>query len=204
MDKIGVIDTGLSNFGSWKNILLRFDRKAEIISESSQINNYSKIILPGVGKFDSAMRFLNKNRITEDLISFIKNENIIILGVCLGMQLLCKKSEEGVLPGLGLIDGNVKHLGNINDQKLRYPHMGWNKISAKRDNLLIPKGYEYKFYFVHNYYVELNDESLQIAQCSYVNNFCAAFNKNNIYGVQFHPERSHRYGLDFIERFINI
>tara|TARA_Y100000589_G_C27184217_1_gene642038 strand:+ start:2665 stop:3279 length:615 start_codon:yes stop_codon:yes gene_type:complete len=204
MDKIGLIDTGLSNFGSWRNILLRFDRKAEIISESNQLSNYTKIILPGVGKFDSAMRFLNKNKFSEDLISFIKNENIIILGVCLGMQLLCKKSEEGELPGLGLIDANVKHLGNINNQKLRYPHMGWNKISANRDNPLIPKGQDYKFYFVHSYYVELNDDSLQIAQCSYVNNFCAAFNNNNIYGVQFHPERSHRYGLNLIERFINI
>ena len=203
MDKIGLIDTGLSNFGSWKNILLRFDRKAEIISESNQLSNYSKIILPGVGKFDSAMSFLNKNKLAEDLISFIKNENIIILGVCLGMQLLCKTSEEGELPGLGLIDANVKHLENINNQKLRYPHMGWNKILANRDNLLIPKGQDYKFYFVHSYYVELNDDSLQIAQCSYENNFCAAFKKNNIYGVQFHPERSHRYGLNLIERFIN-
>ena len=204
MERIGVIDTGLSNFGSLKNILLRFDRKAEIISESNQLSDYSKIILPGVGKFDSAMAFLNKNKFAEDLISYIKNENIIILGVCLGMQLLCKTSDEGKLPGLGLIDANVKHLENINNQKLRYPHMGWNKVSATKDNLLIPLGNNYKFYFVHSYYVELNDESLQIAKCSYVNKFCAAFNKNNIYGVQFHPERSHRYGLNLIEKFINI
>lgn len=204
MERIGVIDTGLSNFGSLKNILLRFDRKAEIISESNQLSDYSKIILPGVGKFDSAMAFLNKNKFAEDLISYIKNENIIILGVCLGMQLLCKTSDEGRLPGLGLIDANVKHLENINNQKLRYPHMGWNKVSATKDNLLIPLGNNYKFYFVHSYYVELKDESLQIAKCSYVNKFCAAFNKNNIYGVQFHPERSHRYGLNLIEKFINI
>ena len=204
MKRIGVIDTGLSNFGSLKNILLRFDRKAEIISESNQLSDYCKIILPGVGKFDSAMSFLNKNKFAEDLISYIKNENIIILGVCLGMQLLCKASDEGKLPGLGLIDANVRHLENINNQKLRYPHMGWNKVSASRDNLLIPPGNDYKFYFVHSYYVELNDESLQIAKCCYANNFCAAFNKNNIYGVQFHPERSHRYGLNLIENFINI
>ena len=204
MDKIGLIDTGLSNFGSWKNILLRFDRKAEIISETNQLKEYSKIILPGVGKFDSAMEFLNKKKIVEDLKSYIINEKIIILGVCLGMQLLCKKSEEGNLPGLGLIDANVKHMKKLNDNKLRYPHMGWNKISVIKDNSIIPRGHDYKFYFVHSYYVELNDESLEIASCSYENNFCAAFKKNNIYGVQFHPERSHRYGLNLIERFINI
>ena len=108
------------------------------------------------------------------------------------------------MPGLGLIDANVKHLKKLNDNKLRYPHMGWNKISVIKDNSIIPKGHDYKFYFVHSYYVELNDESLEIASCSYENNFCAAFKKNNIYGVQFHPERSHRYGLNLIERFINI
>ena len=88
MEKIGIIDTGLSNFGSLKNILLRFDRKAEIITESNQLNEYSKIILPGVGKFDAAMEFLNKNKIVDDLKSFMINENNTILGICLGMQFM--------------------------------------------------------------------------------------------------------------------
>ena len=204
MEKIGIIDTGASNFGSLKNILLRFDRRSEIISESNQLSKYSKIILPGIGKFDSAIQYLNKNNLAEDLKAFIRSEHAIILGVCLGMQLLCKASDEGKLPGLGLIDADVKHLEKLNNQKLRYPHIGWNKISITKENILIPPGDDYKFYFVHSYYVELNNQSLKIANCSYQNNFCAAYNKKNIYGVQFHPERSHRYGLKLFENFINI
>lgn len=204
MEKIGIIDTGSSNFGSLRNILLRFDRKAEIITEPKQLKDHYKIILPGVGKFDSSMAYLNKNKLAENLTNHLQNSNVIILGICLGMQLLCKKSEEGELPGLGIIDAEVKHLKNLNDKKLNYPHMGWNKVSINEENILMPKGSNYKFYFVHSYYVEPNDQSIQSATCSYEKSFCAAFENNNVYGVQFHPERSHRYGLRLIERFINI
>lgn len=204
MKKIGVINTGLSNFGSIKNVLSRFGFSAEIIYKSSQLKSYSKFILPGIGKFDAAMKVLNNNSFSLHLKEYINNNDSYILGICLGMHLLCNKSSEGSLPGLALIDEEVVSLESIANAKLIYPHMGWNKVLIKKENKILSYKKDYKFYFVHSYCVQPKDKSLQLATFEYGGTFCAALQKENIYAVQFHPERSHRFGLELIENFLNL
>ncbi len=160
--------------------------------------------MPGIGKFDAAMKILNKGSFARDLKNYVVSGDVYILGICLGMQLLCKKSDEGNLQGLNLIDAEVKHLETLSSAKLRYPHMGWNQVNIEKENKLLGLNKEYRFYFVHSYFVKPNDDSINMASCNYGGLFCAAFQKENIYGVQFHPERSHRFGLELIKNFLNL
>lgn len=202
MKKIGIINTGISNFGSIEKVLFRFGYEGINITKSEQLNKFGKIILPGVGKFDSAMKYLNKDSFASKLRSHIIEKNVYVLGICLGMHLLCRKSEEGNLPGLNLIDADVLHLNRLSNDKLIYPHMGWNKLNIKKENKIIPFGEEYRFYFVHSFFVQPDDKEIEIGSCCYGDDFCAAFQKKNIFAVQFHPERSHKFGLRLIEKFL--
>ena len=202
MKKIGIINTGISNFGSIQKVLFRFGYEGINITKSDQLKKYNKLILPGVGKFDSAMKYLNKDSFASKLRSHIVENNIYVLGICLGMHLLCRKSEEGNLPGLNLIDADVIHLNKLSKEKLIYPHMGWNKLTITKENQIIPIGEEYRFYFLHSFYVEPESRDIEIASCFYGKKFCAAFQKKNIFAVQFHPERSHKFGLELIEKFL--
>ena len=204
MKKVGLIDTGIANFGSINSVLSRFGYRGERILNASQLDDYSKLILPGVGKFDAAMQVLNKGSFSDDLKKYLDSGDVNILGICLGMQLMCNKSEEGKLTGLKLIDADVVNMKTISAKKLRYPHMGWNHINIEKENKILNFNKEYRFYFVHSYCVKPKDKTIQIASCNYGDLFCAAFQKNNIYGVQFHPERSHKFGLELFENFLNL
>jgi glutamine amidotransferase len=127
------------------------------------------------------------------------------MGICLGMQLLCKHSEEGDVEGLGLVDATVKKFDFPNQPSLKVPHMGWNTLRTTRENPLLPMDdEERRFYFVHSYKVVPNNPSISIGQCDYGGEFCAAFQQGNVFGVQFHPEKSHRFGMALMQRCVEL
>jgi len=207
-----VIDYGMGNLGSVKNMLKAVGASAVISSDKNEIKNATKILLPGVGAFDSAM----KNLIDLDLIDILKekaySDATPIMGICLGMQVLTKGSEEGELGGLGFIDAYARKFDFTHlECNLPVPHMGWNKAYLKKESKLLQEGAEsYKdggrmgerFYFVHSYAVSCKDEKDILSTSNYGYEFVSSFEKDNIIGCQFHPEKSHKFGMKLFKNFV--
>lgn len=204
---IGIIDYGVCNVGSVQNMFHRSGILAEICNESKNLNKFSKIVLPGVGHFGRAMDNLRNYDWIEPLSDFVRNEKKPLLGICLGMQLLCSHSEEGDCEGLGLIKGKVTRFDQASfDDNLRIPHMGWAEVYADAPHPLIldDQTDRSRFYFVHSLHVQDPDETTDfdaILRCSYGYSFVAALAKDNLIGVQFHPEKSHKFGVELLRRF---
>ena len=200
---ITIVDYGLGNLGSIKNMFDYIGVEAEITNHLDKINLAKKIILPGVGKFDTAMSRINQNGLRNLLDYKALKEEVPILGICLGMQLLTNQSEEGSLMGLGWIDASVKKFQSSKD--LKVPHMGWNNVEPSCSNSLINNlTEESRFYFVHSYYVKTNNIKNSLFKTFYGHNFDSGIFNKNIYGVQFHPEKSHKFGMKFLEQFAKI
>ncbi len=197
---ITIADAGLGNFASVANMLNFLEIDVEIRKSPRNVKTISHLILPGVGSFDTGMELLHSSG-WEAAIKNLSPETKI-LGICLGMQLLTEGSEEGVRPGLGLIAGNCKRF----DSKLGpVPQIGWNEIFVTQDNKIIPKdSNEIRFYFSNSYYVELTNPDAVLATASYTNTYCAAFGFGNIFGFQFHPEKSHQFGMKALENFAKL
>ena len=202
---ISIIDYGISNLGSIRNMLRKIGVGSEVISRPEEVLNARKIILPGVGAFDNGVEALNKLGLI-DPIKEVAKKNIPILGICLGMQLLGNKSEEGILEGIGLIPGtSIKFNFKELDRKFRIPHMGWNYIlPSKKNPLLTGLDQKSRFYFVHSFHFIPNDNDHVLANTSYGFNFVSIVSKKNIYGTQFHPEKSHKYGIQLLTSFSKI
>jgi imidazole glycerol-phosphate synthase subunit HisH len=202
---ITIIDYGMGNHGSVSNMLKKVGAFAKISSDPEEILKAEKLLLPGVGSFDAAMSRINDSGLSGVLNKLVLEKKIPILGICLGMQLLMEGSEEGKLDGLGWIKGSAYHFKGRIPLSLKVPHMGWNDISVTNQNLLT-KGYagEIRFYFVHSYFVKVENPANSMMNCNYGLEFNAAVHKNNIYGVQFHPEKSHRFGMQFLKNFTDI
>ena len=201
---IQIIDYGLGNTGSIYNMLKKIGVKSEIVDNPVKLNDGSKYILPGVGSFDNGMKLLKNNNWIEKLNELIILKKNPILGICLGMQLMTKSSEEGIIPGLSWIDADVKKF-SFKDNNLKIPHMGWNNINPIKNNKLFYElNNQSRFYHVHSYYVLLNDSSNEIASTNYSKEFTSSFQKDNIFGVQFHPEKSHKYGMQLLSNFSKI
>jgi glutamine amidotransferase len=199
---IYIIDYGLGNLGSIQNMIKRVGGESKIIDNPNLLMNPTKIILPGVGAFDTGMKKLNENNWLSVLNNEVLVNKIPVLGICLGMQLMTNSSEEGNLKGLGWIDANVKKF--IFDSNLyKIPHMGWNRVKVAKDSYLFDSTETHKFYFVHSYYVETNNPSDNLLYSNYGNEFVSAFQKDNIIGLQFHPEKSHKFGINLFNKFIN-
>jgi glutamine amidotransferase len=163
-----------------------------------------KIILAGVGAFDYGMTSIN-SMWREELENAVLVRRIPILGICLGMQLMCKSSEEGHLPGLGWIDAKVRRFSWSSNLNLKLPHMGWNTVKIVKSNPLLEIGNdEQRFYFVHSYHVVCNNPRDVLATAHYGYDFTAAINHENIFGVQFHPEKSHRFGIQLVSNFLRL
>jgi imidazole glycerol-phosphate synthase subunit HisH len=203
---ITIIDYNMGNVASIENILKRIGADAKITSDPSEISNAEKIILPGVGSFDYGMRNINNLRITEVLEEKVLKGNTPLLGICLGMQLLTEDSEEGSLKGLGFIKAHtIKFKSEHNGEKLIIPHMGWDYIYPKSDTVLFKNSLDnMRFYFVHSYYVECENEENILATTVYGNKFASVIGKGNIMGVQFHPEKSHKYGMNLLRNFVEM
>ena len=207
MSKIIIVDYGAGNLKSIQNMLKKLGFDAEISNNCKEIEMADKIILPGVGSFLTAMNSINELNLKGALDFAVLERKIPIMGICLGMQLMCSQSEEGgqLTKGLNWVKANVKRLPvAIDDEKLKIPHIGWTEINDKQKSELFIKNGSNKFYFVHAYYVDLIDQNDLLTSSNYGIDFCSSFQKGNILGVQFHPEKSHKYGLHLFEKFLSI
>lgn len=200
-ETIGIVDCGLGNVASIRRMFEAVDHDADIISDPAHIERCGKLVLPGVGAFDAGMKLLGQGGWIEPL-NRAKQGGKPILGICLGMQLLCRGSEEGECAGLGWIDADVHKLDIAGDDRLKLPHMGWSVTETSRDNALLPADdEERRFYYVHKYAVVCDRDEDVLATATYGQPFIAAIHHGNIYGVQFHPEKSHRFGKELLGRF---
>jgi imidazole glycerol-phosphate synthase subunit HisH len=202
---IVIVNYGLGNLGSIFNMFKKLKVECKISSDPDEIVKAQKILLPGVGAFDNAMKKIEDLNLKEILISKALIEKVPFLGICLGMQILTDSSEEGEMPGFGWIKGKTKKFIFDKNSILKVPHMGWNTITITRESPLsknLPD--EPKFYFVHSYYVCLDDENNSMFKTNHGLTFDSAIQKDNIFGAQFHPEKSHKYGMKFLENFASI
>lgn len=201
-----IIDYGVGNIGSIANMLKRLGVPAVITADPAALLKAERIILCGVGAFDDGMQKLQQLGLAETLREAVLDQGKPVLGVCLGMQLLTEGSEEGSKPGLGFVKGYCRRFDFSNDpgaENLKVPHMGWNEVQAAKPSRLMEGMYDNpRFYFVHSYCVQLADRADEWLQARYGHPFTAAFERGNIIGVQFHPEKSHKYGLKLYENYV--
>ena len=200
------IDYGIGNVQAFVNVYKRLDIPVSVAKSTDDLVGATKIILPGVGSFDHAMQKFNSSGTRKLIEKLVLEEGTPILGVCVGMQMFANSSEEGKLSGLGWIDGNVKKFdlaSMLHSQNL--PHMGWNNVElTKKDGLFKGMKGEMRFYFLHSYYFDCHRESNIKGVTDYGFNFTSVIKKNNIFGVQFHPEKSHHYGSLLLKNFFEI
>jgi imidazole glycerol-phosphate synthase subunit HisH len=201
---ITIIDYGMGNLGSVYNMFKKISVESKITSNLEEIKSSKKLLLPGVGSFDKAMERINNSGIKEVLDQMVLVEETPILGICLGMQLLTNNSEEGIENGLGYINASTKKFV-FNDNKIKVPHMGWNIVKNATPSLLTHDfEEESRFYFVHSYYVEVKNQKNSILKTTYGLEFDSAIQHKNVYGAQFHPEKSHKFGMKLLENFSKI
>lgn len=200
---LGIIDYNMGNLASVYNACSKFTKDLKIVKNADDLKNLDKIILPGVGAYKDAMQHLEKSGLKDAILDFA-NSKKPLLGICLGMQLLFESSEEfGYTKGLGLIEGKVVKFDKSKmSSDLKIPHMGWNKI-VNKDNPLFASLNDPYLYFVHSYHIVTDDKYI-IGKTNYGYQFASAVNKDNIFGFQPHPEKSHNNGLKILENFINL
>ena len=201
---ITIIDYKTGNLGSIQNILKRIGEKSIITTDKNEIATAKKLILPGVGAFDTGMGNLKALDLVDILNQKVLIEKTPVLGICLGMQILSKNSEEGLLPGLGWINGEARRFKFVDTSEYKIPHMGWNYVRQhKASNLFKDMSSEDRFYFVHSFFFKADDESDILASSTYEIEFTSAIEKGNILGVQFHPEKSHKFGMQLLKNFVD-
>jgi len=203
---ITIVDYGLGNVRAFLNVYRRLNIEANTARNREELKVASKLILPGVGSFDHAMDQLNGSGMREALDGLVLGDRVPVLGVCVGMQILARSSEEGKAPGLGWIEGSVKALGSLlSTEKLPVPHMGWNDVFPRAGTRLFNQlDAGAPFYFLHSYYFHCERENEAIAVSTYGLEFACAVNSANVFGVQFHPEKSHRCGTRLLQNFAEL
>ena len=202
---VTIIDYGMGNLGSISNMFKRIGVECEITGDKDKIAEATKILLPGVGAFDAAMERIHSSGLKSLLDKKVLDEKVPVLGICLGMQLLTDSSEEGQLPGLGWITAKTTKFILDKQSKLKVPHMGWSRVYEKKPSQLtkdLPD--EPRFYFVHSYYVKAADEQHVLATTTHGIEFDSIIQKENIFGAQFHPEKSHKFGMKLLENFARL
>ena len=200
---ITIVDYGVGNVRAFLNVYRRLNIEVKAATKAEELRNTSKVILPGVGSFDRAMERLAQSGMREALDDLALRQRVPILGVCVGMQMLGRASDEGKLPGLSWIDGRVKALESLMPvERLPVPHMGWNDVRpVARNKLLDRLDSGARFYFLHSYYFQCDREEDTIAVSNYGVDFASAANAANVFGVQFHPEKSHQFGARLLQNF---
>lgn len=207
---IGVVDYGMGNLGSISNMISKMGGQSTIVHNAAELLTCDKVILPGVGSFDTAISNLKRQGLWDALFQFSLEEKKPLLGVCLGMQVLCKGSEEGNLPGLGWIDAEVIRFKFNEEPKgsrpLNIPHMGWNYVHPSDSAFPLFKNWEpeMRFYFVHSYAAKCNKQEESKGRTRYGYEFDSVIGRQNIMGMQCHPEKSHRFGMLVYKNFIDL
>jgi glutamine amidotransferase len=206
--EIAIIDYGLGNLGSVQNMLRKAGAVSVLVNDPDQLDRYPAVILPGVGAFDAGAKKLAEQGFDDALKQYVANESGLLLGICLGMQLLMDSSEEGECLGLGFIPGQVSHFifsEELASQNLKIPHMGWNELKVISDTPLL-EGLDdrARFYFVHSYHAVCSCADHVLASANYGYEFTCMIGKDNVFGAQFHPEKSHRFGLHLFKNYIKM
>ncbi|MBM9577294.1 imidazole glycerol phosphate synthase subunit HisH [Leptospira sp. 201903070] len=203
---IGILDYGVGNLKAFSNVLKGLGFPHQIVKTKEELSECQKLIMPGVGSFDSVIDKLTESGILNVLSHLILDKKMPVLGVCVGMQILADKSEEGEKPGLGWIKGRVKKFRfEANNSHLTVPQIGWNEVHSTKENpLLVDLEQEPRFYFLHSYFMECENAEESIAVANYGGDFTCAVNRENIYGTQFHPEKSHHNGVSLLRNFAKL
>ncbi len=203
--KLVIVDYGTGNLSSVRRSLDRLGTESVISSNPAEIAGADKIILPGVGHFGTAMSNLLELNLLDALNEAVLVKQKPILGICLGMELMARQSEEGNVSGLGWFDAEMVRFNISDKQRYKIPHMGWNKISIKKDSLLMQNISDLsEFYFVHSYYLQANNESDILNETNYELTYPSAIERDNIFGVQYHPEKSHDAGAQLLKNFVEL
>lgn len=203
---ITIINYGSGNINAIGNIYERLNIQFSIANRREDIYKAGKIILPGVGSFDETIAKLDQSGFRQVLDEAVLKNKIPVLGICVGMQILSNRSEEGQLNGLGWIKGNVNKIDkSLLKDKPKIPHLGWNSVEVVNESKLFKDvDYEKGFYFLHSYYFECASDADILAKTVYGKTFTSAVNHENIYGVQFHPEKSHQNGVQLLKNFVEL
>jgi len=205
---IAIVDYNMGNVGSIRNMLRKIGAESVITSDIDEISRAAKLILPGVGAFDNGMTHIEQMGLLDVLNEMVLERGIPVLGICLGMQLITRRSAEGELPGLGWIEADtVRFEFDHRTEDAKIPHMGWNVARPRHCDTLfkgLGNSEDAAFYFVHSYHVSCDDEADVLARATHGYEFACAIEKGNILATQFHPEKSHRYGMQLLKNFVEM
>lgn len=200
---IGIVNYGLGNLAAFEVAFRRLGRKARLIDDPAGFDDADALILPGVGAFDVAMTRLAQSGLESGLRAAVSGDRPV-LGVCVGMQMLATSSEEGRLPGLSFISGTVRKFQTGGNQHIRCPHMGWNRLTTTSEGPLTQDLDQERFYFLHSYYFDCDSQADIIGTSEYGGRFASFVGHRNVFGVQFHPEKSHDAGLRLLDNFARL
>lgn len=201
MADVTLVHYGLGNIQAFAHIYQRLNLAVEVATTAEQVINAQRLIMPGVGAFDWAIARLNASGMRDALDDAVLNRKTPVLGVCVGMQMMAERSDEGVEPGLGWIKGDVKAFDAMSETHLPLPHMGWNDVAPVTNDCLFANIEAPKYYFLHSYCIVPQNAADALATANYGNHFVSAVRHGNIFGTQFHPEKSHNWGIDLLSNF---
>jgi len=202
---LSVIDAGLGNIKSIKRMVEHIGGSADLISDPALLAGAEAVLLPGVGHYDYGMKLLHEGGWIDPLNEAALGRRVPVLGICLGMQLMCRGSEEGSAPGLGWIAADVQRIDTGGDPRLKIPHIGWSATTVERAGDILPdQEDELRYYYVHSFRAVCDDPADLLCSADHGTRFTSGFAHQNLRGVQFHPEKSHRFGMELFRRFLGI
>lgn len=204
MADITLIDYGVGNIRAFANIYSRLNTTVEIATTAQAIRSANRLVLPGVGAFDWAMSRLNESGMRDALDVQVLERRVPVIGVCVGMQMMAKASDEGQLNGLGWIDGHVAKFNPVSNRNIPLPHMGWNDVLPLRDDEIFGGISDPRYYFLHSYVFHAANREDVLGETQYGGTFASAVRRANVYGMQFHPEKSHHWGISLLKNFAEL